>query len=135
MLKYCASYTSVYWRVNGGNAPDNLVPEYGIRVDFEIPVTTDCLQCQDMKKGGGRCGFDTQSQNFLCLCNQGSNVTTYCNDHSSSRHSKAGIIAGTVTGVSAAGAIGIGAGVWCWKKVRASAPVTCGVHSNENRLF
>ena len=43
--------------------------------------------------------------------------------------------AGTVTGVSAAGALGIGAGLWYWKKVRASAPVTCGVQSNENRLF
>jgi len=122
MLKYCASYTSIYWRINGANTPDDHVPEYGIRVDFDIPVTPDCLQCQDMKKGGGRCGFDTQSQNFLCLCNQRSNVTTYCNgmlvskpfhptiskpnvinqklfwfcftDHSSSSHSKAGIIAG-----------------------------------------
>ncbi|KAL9355818.1 hypothetical protein Peur_053788 [Populus x canadensis] len=135
MLKYCASYASIYWRT-GVNAPDDQVPEYGIRVDFDIPVTTDCLQCQDMKKGGGSCGFDTQSQSFLCLCNQRSNVTTYCNDHSgTTSHSKAGVIAGTVTGVSAAGAIGIGAGLWYWKKVRATAPVTCGVQSNENRLF
>lgn len=44
-------------------------------------------------------------------------------------------MAGTVTGVSAAGVIGIGAGVWYWNKVRAQAPVTSGVQSNENRLF
>ncbi|KAJ8761145.1 hypothetical protein K2173_001201 [Erythroxylum novogranatense] len=93
MLKYCASYTSIYWRDNGGNSPYDQVPEYGIRVNFDIPVTTHCLQCQDMTKGGGTCGFDSQSQNFLCLCNQ-RNVTTYCNDNGTSRHGHAGVIAG-----------------------------------------
>lgn len=44
-------------------------------------------------------------------------------------------IAGTVTAVSVAGGIGIGAGIWYLKKVRAKAPVTHGVQSNENRLF
>ncbi|KDP20716.1 hypothetical protein JCGZ_21187 [Jatropha curcas] len=135
MLKYCASYTSIYWRNNGANSPYDQVPEYGIRIDFDIPVTTSCLECQDMTKGGGTCGFNTQSQNFLCMCND-RNTTTYCNDRGTSRqHSSAGAIAGTVTGVSAAGALGIGAGIWYWKKVRAKAPVTCGVQSNENRLF
>lgn len=42
---------------------------------------------------------------------------------------------GTVTGLSAAGAFGIGAGIWYLKKLRKTAPVTCGVQSNENRLF
>jgi hypothetical protein len=47
-----------------------------------------------------------------------------------------GIVAsGTVTAFSAAGAFGIGAGIWYLKKLRAKAPVTCGVQSNENRLF
>lgn len=78
MLRYCASYTSVYWRNTGGQAPyDDQVPEYGVRIDFEIPVTTRCLRCQDMTKGGGTCGFDTQTQNFMCLCSQ-ANVTSYC---------------------------------------------------------
>ncbi|KAG8635179.1 uncharacterized protein LOC110603186 isoform X2 [Manihot esculenta] len=132
MLEYCASYTSIYWK-NGGNSPYDKVPEYGIRIDFDIPVTTHCLECQDMMKGGGTCGFDTQSQNFLCLCND-RNVTTYCKDHGTSRqHSRAGVIA--VTGVSAAWALGVGAGLWYWKKVKAKAPVTSGVQSNENRLF
>ncbi|XP_008224699.1 PREDICTED: uncharacterized protein LOC103324423 [Prunus mume] len=134
MLKYCASYTSVYWRNTGENQPDDQVPEYGIRVDFDIPVTTRCLQCQDTSKGGGMCGFDTLTQNFLCLCDRG-NVTTYCKDHSISQHRRNSVIAGTVTGVSVVGAFGVGAGIWYLKKAKAKAPVTCGVQSNENRLF
>ena len=42
---------------------------------------------------------------------------------------------GSVTAVSVAGAIGIGAGIWYLRKMRAKAPVTHGVQSNENRLF
>ncbi|GAV73211.1 GUB_WAK_bind domain-containing protein [Cephalotus follicularis] len=134
MLKYCASYTSIYWKNVGDNPPYDQVPDYGIRVDFDIPVTTRCLQCQDMSKGGGTCGFDTLTQSFLCLCGQG-NVTTHCKAQDVSSHKKVGVIAGTVTGVSAAGTIGVGAGIWLWRKVRAKAPVTCGVQTNENRLF
>lgn len=45
-------------------------------------------------------------------------------------------LTGTVTAVSAAGAIGVAGGVyWYLRKVRAKAPVTCGVQSNENRIF
>lgn len=78
MLKYCTTYTSIYWKNLGVTPPYNQIPEYGIRVDFDIPVTTRCLQCQDTTKGAGICGFDTETQNFLCLCKKG-NVTTYCN--------------------------------------------------------
>ncbi|CAN1811250.1 hypothetical protein LINPERHAP1_LOCUS26172 [Linum perenne] len=148
MLKYCATYTSVYWRNNAspGSSGSSTsvstyygeIPEYGIRVDFDIPVTSPCLRCQDMTNGGGgTCGYDTQSHDFLCLCSQG-NVTTSCDqDHGEEgpRHSRAGVIAGTVGAVSAAGAVGIGAGIWYFNKIRAKAPVTCGVQSNENRLF
>ncbi|KAL7213566.1 hypothetical protein ACSBR2_016150 [Camellia fascicularis] len=135
MLKYCSSYTSVHWRNVGNTAPYDQVPEYGIRVDFDIPVTTSCLRCQDTAKGGGKCGFDTQTQDFLCLCDEG-NTTTYCKDPNISWHrSKRGVVAGTVTAVSVAGAIGIGAGVWYLRKLRAKAPVTHGVQSNENRVF
>lgn len=77
MLKYCASYASVYWKNVGAPMPYDQVPEYGIRVDFDIPVTTRCLQCQDPLKGGGTCGFDTQNQSFICLCKDG-NSTTHC---------------------------------------------------------
>ncbi|KAH7837336.1 hypothetical protein Vadar_012687 [Vaccinium darrowii] len=136
MLKYCASYTSVHWKNVGETRPYDQVPEYGIRVDFDIPVTTSCLRCQDVSKGGGRCGFDTKTQSFLCLCDQG-NVTTYCKDPNVSWHSKKnGVVAGTLSAVSVAGAVGIGAGVWYYlRKVKAIAPVTHGVQSNENRLF
>ncbi|KHN03497.1 hypothetical protein glysoja_004523 [Glycine soja] len=135
MLKYCTSYTSVYWRNVGAPQPYDQVPEYGIRIDFDIPVTRRCLQCQDPYKGGGTCGFDTQTQSFMCLCKEG-NFTTHCKDYDATRHNrKVHVIAGTVSGVSAAGAFGIGAGIWYLKKVRAKAPVTCGVQSNENRLF
>lgn len=44
------------------------------------------------------------------------------------------IVAGTLGAVSV-GVIGTGAGVWYLRKVRAKAPVTCGVQSNQNRLF
>lgn len=77
MLKYCASYASIYWKNVGNSPPYDQVPEYGIRVDYDIPVTTRCMQCQDMTKGGGRCGFDTETQDFLCLCPKG-NATTFC---------------------------------------------------------
>ncbi|PIA28843.1 hypothetical protein AQUCO_06600043v1 [Aquilegia coerulea] len=135
MLRYCASYTSVYWRTIEVDPPYDQVPEYGIRVDFDIPVTTHCLQCEDNLKGGGTCGFDTQSQNFLCLCEK-ANTTTYCTDPENEKHGKRiGVIAGTTTAFSVAGAVGVGAGIWYLRKLRAKAPVACGVQSNENRLF
>lgn len=75
-LRHCSSYTSVYWR-NVGMSQYDQAAEYGIRVDFDIPVTTHCLQCQDPLKGGGTCGFNTRTESFLCLC-EGKNVTSYC---------------------------------------------------------
>lgn len=78
MLRHCTSYTSVYWRNLGVTPAFNQIPEYGIRVDFEIPVTMRCLGCQDGNKGGGTCGFDTQTQEFLCLCKKGNVTTTTC---------------------------------------------------------
>ncbi|CAN1226765.1 hypothetical protein LINGRAPRIM_LOCUS1111 [Linum grandiflorum] len=134
MLKYCATYTSVYWRNNNIAAYYGEIPEYGIRVDFDTPVTSPCLRCQDMSNGGGgTCGFDTQSQDFLCLCPQG-NFTTSCDQGFNFIHSIVGL-AGSVGAVSAAGAVGVGAGIWYFNKIRAKAPVTCGVQTNENRLF
>uniref|UniRef100_A0A7C8Z3B5 Wall-associated receptor kinase galacturonan-binding domain-containing protein n=1 Tax=Opuntia streptacantha TaxID=393608 RepID=A0A7C8Z3B5_OPUST len=138
MLKHCTTYTTIHWKSVGGlgtRRPYDQVPEYGVRVDFDIPVTSRCLRCQDRAKGGGTCGFETRNQDFLCLCEQG-NVTTYCKDHQSTVHSgNTGAIAGTVTVASVAGGVGIGAGIWYLKKVRAKEPVTHGVQTNENRLF
>lgn len=45
-----------------------------------------------------------------------------------------GLCLGTVSAVSVTGAF-VGVGVWYLRKVRAKAPVTHGVQSNENRLF
>ncbi|KAK6154355.1 hypothetical protein DH2020_008603 [Rehmannia glutinosa] len=102
MLRHCATYTSVYWRNLG--------------------------RCE----GWGTCGFNTQTQDFLCLCEKG-NVTTSCKDQIA-QHNRPAVVAGTVTAVSVAGAF-VGAGVWYLKKMRAKAPVTHGVQTNENRLF
>ncbi|KAG6421366.1 hypothetical protein SASPL_117917 [Salvia splendens] len=132
MLKHCSSYTTVYWKSLGVTPTYNQVPEYGIRIDFDIPVTTRCLWCQDGAKGAGTCGFDVATQDFLCLCDKG-NATTYCKELSGQRSSPA-VVAGSVTAVSVAGAF-LGVGVWYLRKVRAKAPVTHGVQTNENRLF
>ncbi|KAI4298723.1 hypothetical protein L6164_032247 [Bauhinia variegata] len=135
MLKYCTSYASVYWRNVGEPQPYDQVPEYGIRIDFDIPITSRCLQCQDPLKGAGTCGYDTVNQSFMCLCKEG-NSTTHCKDHDIAQHNKrVHVIAGSATAASAAGAFGIGAGIWYFRKVRAKAPVTHGVQSNENRFF
>lgn len=45
------------------------------------------------------------------------------------------VIAGAVSAVSAAGALGVAAAILLLKKLKAKAPVTCGVQTNENRLF
>ncbi|MCI26365.1 wall-associated receptor kinase 3-like, partial [Trifolium medium] len=44
----------------------------------------------------------------MCLCKEG-NFTTHCNDYDNARHKRnVHVIAGTVTGISAFGALGIG---------------------------
>ncbi|VFQ96267.1 unnamed protein product [Cuscuta campestris] len=135
MLRHCATYTGVYWKNIGGGgngkagAAFSQVPEYGVRVDFEIPVTSKCLECED---GGGTCGFDTQNQSFLCLCHK-RNSTTNCHDIEH-KISKAAV-AGVSIAVSVAAAVGVGMGVWYVRRVRAKAPVTHGVQTNDNRLF
>ncbi|XP_057797410.1 LOW QUALITY PROTEIN: wall-associated receptor kinase 2 [Salvia miltiorrhiza] len=132
MLNHCSTYTTVYWRNLGVTPAYNQVPEYGIRIDFDIPVTTRCLWCQDAAKGAGTCGFDVGTLDFTCLCDKG-NATTYCKDRSGQGTSPA-MVAGSVSAVSVAGAF-VGVGIWYLRKVRAKAPVTHGVQTNENRLF
>ncbi|XP_020524723.1 wall-associated receptor kinase-like 20 isoform X2 [Amborella trichopoda] len=136
MLEHCQYYTSIYWRFRDGAPPYDQVPAYGVRIDFEIPATTRCLKCLDVRKGKGTCGFDTQSQSFLCLCD-GGNVTTYCKDRGTPGHSrKVAIVAGTVTTVSIGAAVGVtGILIWYLKKVRPNQSVTFGVQNNTNRLF
>ncbi|KAJ3692338.1 hypothetical protein LUZ60_012688 [Juncus effusus] len=134
MLKHCQSYTSIYWRTIGATIPPyDQLPEYGIRVDFDIPVTIRCLECQDNRRGGGVCGFNTDTRSFLCLCQDG-NVTTFCSDSESKHGTSPTVVAGTVV-FSVAGAIGIGALVWFIRKLKSNKVVNCGVQSNENRYF
>lgn len=88
MLEYCGGYTSVYWKSvggggggGGGNDGDDQVAEYGIRVDFDIVISSKCLRCQDVMKGGGSCGFDVHTLEFLCICDD-RNVTSFCQGNS-----------------------------------------------------
>ncbi|KAJ0960838.1 hypothetical protein J5N97_001287 [Dioscorea zingiberensis] len=119
MLRQCESYTSIYWRdmASSSFGPYDQSPEFGIRVDFEIPPATTfiCLHSWDTEKGEGTCGFDTATRNFLCLC-QETNVTTYCTDPGMSHKKSNGLIAGTATVVSFAGVASIGALVWRFKQ-------------------
>lgn len=133
-MSHCEGYSSVYWRdLESSFGVYDQAPEFGVRVDFEIPVTTRCLRCRDQEKGGGTCGFDTTEGSFLCLCKE-RNATTFCTDGGFAHKRSAGLIAGTVTVVSFAGVAGIGALVWYIKKMRTNK-VTCGVQTNENRFF
>lgn len=137
MLRHCEAYTSVYWRAVGDKFPPyDTVPDYGVRVDFEIPVTTRCLKCQDQRRGAnGTCGFDPVTRDFICICDDGRNSTTDCADGRVSGHrASAGVVAGTVV-FSISAAIGIGGLVWYIRKMKSSKVVTCGVQSNENRFF
>ncbi|KAJ7967724.1 Wall-associated receptor kinase-like [Quillaja saponaria] len=118
-----ANYTSVYWRNVGAPQPcmiKCLNMDQGLILVFLSLVV---FNFRDSMNGGGTCGFDTETLlNFLCLCKEG-NVTTYCPDHDSKHSRKVHAIAGTITAVSAAGAFGIGVGIWYLRKVRAKAPV------------
>uniref|UniRef100_A0A0D9VCL4 Wall-associated receptor kinase galacturonan-binding domain-containing protein n=1 Tax=Leersia perrieri TaxID=77586 RepID=A0A0D9VCL4_9ORYZ len=137
MLRHCESYTSVYWRALGDKFPPyDQVPAYGVRVDFEIPVTTRCLQCEDRRRGaGGTCGFDPATRDFVCICDDGRNSTTDCADGPASRHrASAGVVAASVV-FSISAAIGITGLVWYIRKIKSMRVVTCGVQSNENRFF
>lgn len=138
MLRHCEAYTSVYWRAAGDKFPPyDQVPAYGVHVDFEVPVTTRCLQCQDRRRaGGGTCGFDPADRDFVCICDDGRrNSTTDCADgRGSGRHGAAGVVAASVV-VSISAAIGVAGLVWYVRRIRPSKVVTCGVQSNENRFF
>lgn len=95
MLRHCGAYTSVYWRAAGDRSfpPYDQVPAYGVRVDFEVPVTTRCLQCQDKRRGdGGTCGFDPATRDFVCICGDGRNSTTDCAGASGTVHASTGCV-------------------------------------------
>ncbi|EPS64651.1 hypothetical protein M569_10129, partial [Genlisea aurea] len=116
MRRRCAGYAGVYWRNSG---EEFQTPAYGLRVDFDFPVSGRCRRCQD---SGGSCGFDVaDARRFLCLCGGGDSSPAYCT--------------GAVAGVSVAGVFA-GAGIWyLQKRLRAKPSVNHGVQTNENRLF
>ncbi|CAN7058077.1 unnamed protein product, partial [Brassica oleracea var. botrytis] len=93
-LPECGSVLGSRRKAGAGNGPYDQVPEYGIRVDYEFPVTMKCLLCQETTKGEG-------------------NATTYCKDPNLIKHKRIGAVAGTVTAVSAGRAIGVGGGIFC----------------------
>lgn len=129
MLENCESYTSIYWDISNASGAYNQIPAYGIRLNYEVPITTHCLNCQNDGDGGGICGYDTQSASFLCLCSD-QNVTTYCSDHNHLNHlSRARVVAGTVVGVMVGGTIAAGVIIWYLKKMRPklNRPLRLGV--------
>ncbi|KAK8928485.1 hypothetical protein KSP39_PZI017919 [Platanthera zijinensis] len=135
MLRHCAAYAGVYWRATDGEATvdnDDEPPEYGIRLNFDIPSTERCRLCEE--KGAGTCGFDTATGGFLCLCRRG-NSTTTCEDGSWRSRASAGVIAVPASIASLAAVVGMGALVYYLRKMKSNKVVTCGVDSTENRTF
>ncbi|KAG0457988.1 hypothetical protein HPP92_022860 [Vanilla planifolia] len=133
MLRHCEGYAGLHWRRTGAVAPPyDEVAEYGIRVDFEVVLTDRCRACES--KGGGTCGFDSATGTFLCLCDRW-NSTTNC-EHGSWRHkASTGVIVGTASVASLGGFAGVGALIYYIRKMRSNKVVSCGVQTNENRLF
>ncbi|CAM8934197.1 unnamed protein product [Rhodiola kirilowii] len=67
----CSHYTSVYDKVDGIGPLDW---KYGMKLSYSMPET-GCGQCVD---SGGTCGFDTDTEGMLCLCNRFVNSTAQC---------------------------------------------------------
>uniref|UniRef100_A0A0D6R3I2 Wall-associated receptor kinase galacturonan-binding domain-containing protein n=1 Tax=Araucaria cunninghamii TaxID=56994 RepID=A0A0D6R3I2_ARACU len=134
MIENCESYTSVYWEISNVSGAYTQLPAYGIRLNYEIPIITHCLNCQDDGRGGGTCGYDTQFGNFTCLC-RNKNVTTYCPEHGRLQHlSRARVVAGTVVGVAVGGMIAAGVIIWYLRKIRPNRPLRLGVANSRNGM-
>ncbi|MED6120293.1 hypothetical protein PIB30_019445 [Stylosanthes scabra] len=69
----CTHYTSVFdtGKLRGVGPLDWV---YGIKLSFSVP-DVGCGACE---KSGGTCGFDTDSQGFMCLCSSAANSTRDC---------------------------------------------------------
>ncbi|KAH9292323.1 hypothetical protein KI387_016939, partial [Taxus chinensis] len=94
MVENCESYTAMY---------SNVGPAFGIRLNYEIPITanTHCLSC---RRGGGSCGYHTQFSNFLCLCDH-NNLTASSSCSALDHHSH---VAVAVAAIGVVGMIGAG---------------------------
>ncbi|KAL3812229.1 hypothetical protein ACJIZ3_013497 [Penstemon smallii] len=83
----CTHYTSVY-NVDGlkGVAPLDWL--YGMKLGYSVP-DLGCVQCV---KSGGSCGFDVETEAFLCICSSSSssssnNATRDCGANGAGRGS------------------------------------------------
>lgn len=47
---------------------------YGIKLSYSVPD----LGCERCAKSGGTCGFDVETQGFLCICSASINATIDC---------------------------------------------------------
>eukprot|EP01018_Ginkgo_biloba_P010019 Gb_31664 [translate_table: standard] len=135
MLGSCESYTSIYLELTNASAPYNEIPAYGIRLNYEIPITTHCLNCQNDENGGGTCGYETEFAGFVCLCKD-KNTTSYCTDRGYLQHRSRGrVLAGTIAGVTVGGMIAVGVIIWYLRKIKPSRPLRLGVENSRNGLF
>lgn len=65
----CSHFTSFYDEVDGVGPLDW---KYGMKLSFIVPEITGCGKCL---QSGGTCGFDTDSETMICLCNSFLNST------------------------------------------------------------
>ncbi|KAL8490511.1 hypothetical protein ACS0TY_022508 [Phlomoides rotata] len=69
----CTHYTSVY-NVDALQGVGPLDWLYGIKLSYSFPD----LGCDRCAKSGGTCGFDVDTQAFICICSSTTNATRDC---------------------------------------------------------
>ncbi|GLJ21436.1 hypothetical protein SUGI_0394790 [Cryptomeria japonica] len=69
----CSHYTTIY-NADSLNTNNALDWPYGIHLSYSLPDSI-CPECQ---RSGGTCGFSTDTERPLCLCNGGMNSTRDC---------------------------------------------------------
>ncbi|PIN23269.1 hypothetical protein CDL12_04035 [Handroanthus impetiginosus] len=69
----CTHYTSVY-NVDALKGVGPLDWLYGIKLSYSLP-DLGCVRCA---KSGGTCGFDVETEAFVCICSPTNNATRDC---------------------------------------------------------
>ncbi|KAK4388345.1 UNVERIFIED_CONTAM: hypothetical protein Sradi_2558500 [Sesamum radiatum] len=72
----CTHYTSVY-NVDALKGVGPLDWLYGIKLSYSLPD----LGCERCAKSGGTCGFDVETQVFVCICSTTTNATRDCGNY------------------------------------------------------